>query len=521
VSYYPPRRVARLTDRNPGSVTRTLAEAFARELAVLHRQMDMIYRSAFLDLASGASLDHVAALLGLTRKDARFAGGEVLFSRSTPAPGDITIPSGTLLSTNRGENFETTDKRTLRRGQLSVTAPIRAQVEGTAGRVDAGAITNVNRPIFGVEVATNRAATFFATDKETDEEFRRRIRATLERAGRATPDAIRFGLIEQVPGVNETNVQVVERLDVPGIVDVKLGLGDAVTPELVQRVEEAIFRSRAAGVRVTHNLPTRAAAVGGPAPGAGPGGVVVTAGATGPRARGGSVPAAHVPADVLARAPEGVLPLRIDVQVRLGEPNLSAAQKEAAETAVRERVAAYVEALPMGADFVHSKLLGRVADLEQVSDATLRVGADLPGATPVAGNLATDGRKATLATLDVTLMDEAVLIDVRVTVEATPAHARSLTDADRRAASEAVERVVTQRLAAASGQVQQADLRAPVAAALAALEVQLAGRDALVLDAEYEDTGRLVSNAERVTLEVQHVPRLRRLTVDLRGPADA
>src|SRR5262249_12415470 len=163
VGYYPQEAQRRLTDRNPGSVTTTLAEAFSRELAVLHRQMQGIYESGFVDLARGSALDHVVALLCLTRKNARFASGEVLFKRSSPAPGDIAIPAGTVVSTDRGQNFETTDKRTLRRGQLAVTVQIRAQVEGSAGKVDAGAIKNINRPIFGIDSVTNEAATFFAT----------------------------------------------------------------------------------------------------------------------------------------------------------------------------------------------------------------------------------------------------------------------------------------------------------------------------------------------------------------------
>ena len=225
VNYYLQEGRRRLTDRNPGGVTTILAEAFAREFAVLHKQMEMIYRSAFVDLATGTSLDHVAALLAINRKDAKFASGEALFKRSTPAEGDITIPAGALVSTDQGQNFETTDKRTLRRGQLSVIAPIRAQVEGPAGRVEAGAIKSVNRPIFGVESVINEAATFFATEKETDEELRRRIKGTLERAGKSTLNAIKFSLIEEVPGVNEGNVQVIEGAE-PGKVEVKFGLSD-------------------------------------------------------------------------------------------------------------------------------------------------------------------------------------------------------------------------------------------------------------------------------------------------------
>ena len=200
INYYVREGRRVLTDRNPGSVTTTLAEAFGRELAVLHKQMEMIYQSAFVDTATNRSLDHVAALLGLTRRDARFAIGEVLFKRSTPASGDITIPAGTLVSTDAGQNFETTDKRTLRKGQLSVMVPIQAQVEGLAGRVDAEIIKNINRPIFGIESAINEKATYFATDRETDEAFRRRIKGSLERAGKSTLNAIKYGLVEAVPG---------------------------------------------------------------------------------------------------------------------------------------------------------------------------------------------------------------------------------------------------------------------------------------------------------------------------------
>ena len=57
-----------LTDANEGSVVRTLAEAFARELAVCYEQLDSVYRNAYLDSASGPALDNVVALLGLERQ---------------------------------------------------------------------------------------------------------------------------------------------------------------------------------------------------------------------------------------------------------------------------------------------------------------------------------------------------------------------------------------------------------------------------------------------------------------------
>ena len=52
-----------LTDANEGSVVRTLAEAFARELAVCYEQLDVVYRNAYLETANGAALDKALELL--------------------------------------------------------------------------------------------------------------------------------------------------------------------------------------------------------------------------------------------------------------------------------------------------------------------------------------------------------------------------------------------------------------------------------------------------------------------------
>jgi uncharacterized phage protein gp47/JayE len=48
-----------LRDLAPGSVTRTLAEAFARELAELHERLEETYDSAFVETATGESLERL------------------------------------------------------------------------------------------------------------------------------------------------------------------------------------------------------------------------------------------------------------------------------------------------------------------------------------------------------------------------------------------------------------------------------------------------------------------------------
>ena len=47
----------RLEDLTPGSVTRTLAETLARELAKVHEQLGEVYESAFLETATGDSVE--------------------------------------------------------------------------------------------------------------------------------------------------------------------------------------------------------------------------------------------------------------------------------------------------------------------------------------------------------------------------------------------------------------------------------------------------------------------------------
>ncbi len=67
VNYFSGATSSPVTDIHVGSVARTLMEAAALEMAGLYAQMQVVYDAAFIDTASGKSLDHVVALLGLER----------------------------------------------------------------------------------------------------------------------------------------------------------------------------------------------------------------------------------------------------------------------------------------------------------------------------------------------------------------------------------------------------------------------------------------------------------------------
>jgi hypothetical protein len=524
VNYYTEESQPQLTDRNPGSVTATLAEAFAREFAVLHKQMDMIYQSAFVDLANGSSLDHIAALLGIARKDARFASGEVLFKRSSPTPADINVPSGTLVSTQVGQNFETIDRRTLRRGQLSVIVPIRAQAEGIAGRAEAGSINIINRPIFGIESVINEAATIFGREKETDEELRRRIKSTLDRAGKSTLDAIKYSLIEDLPEITEENIQVVERAESPGIVEVRLGLGADVKPDVVQRVEESIFYSRPAGIRVIHNLPTEtpsAAARQAEAEQARRlqgGASLGDANGNGKKETSWHEMAEHLtlmgaPIAASAQQPEGTdtgpadqaaIPIEAEILLRLKESNLTAAEKDRIEDDIRQAVTDFIEQLPMDAALIYNKLLGLIVQRDEVADGVLLLTVP-PGQRVYQSNLNTSGRKAQAKRVSVGLMEETVEVSLRVHL--TGPGNSSVTQALRDRIHGAVENT----LVAVRGRLLQTDMRTAIENVLKTASVQLtfAQKDPVVLNLLYKESGRLLNNVEEVALEENEVLRLK------------
>jgi hypothetical protein len=127
VDYFRPNSRSPLTDINIGSVTRTLSEAIGREIATVYQQINLAYLSGFIDTAKGKALDFVVAILGVTRKTKQFAIGLVTFFRDLAIEGDITIQQGTELATAKGEViFETTEPRTLQRGQARIDVPIRA-----------------------------------------------------------------------------------------------------------------------------------------------------------------------------------------------------------------------------------------------------------------------------------------------------------------------------------------------------------------------------------------------------------
>lgn len=253
VDYFLRESRSPLTDLNVGSVTRTLGEAIGREIATVYQQINQAYLAGFIDMATGKSLELVVSILGIKRKTKEFAVGLATFFRDQAAgDGNITIPEGTVLSTEKGEaTFVTVQLATLHRGQARIDISVRAgnSSPGEAGIVKAGAITRLSQSITGISRVTNFEDTLLGAEDETDEQLRARAKAALRALGKATLAAL-------INAVTEGRAKIIEIFD-PNSPPIKQSPPGTVTliiesePERFLSLRAAVEQTRAAGVQAT------------------------------------------------------------------------------------------------------------------------------------------------------------------------------------------------------------------------------------------------------------------------------
>ena len=399
-----PQAPPRLTDRNPGSVTRTLAESFAREFAVLSTQLDAVHKASLLATATGRDLDAVAALVGINRRGRTFARGEVVFSRTSPAPADVFIPAGTLVSTTDvpAATVETSVERTLQTGSHSVVVPVSATVEGDQGVAGANTLTVLHRPILGVASVANTEPLAFAA-AETDEALRRRAALALQTAGRSTREAI-VGALTSIDGIREQDVLLTEdHLGFPGVI--KVTVAAELDEERALRAVELIDSYRPAGVRVLHNLPVATGAVVDAGPGGGGGGDAET-----------SDPGVGTPPPEPIN--ENRYPVGAAVAVTPSSASLTAAQKQTLIAAVSDGLEAAVERVGVGEPVIYNRIVTAIMAIDGVYDVVL----DLyeAGGVPTGKyNLRPrpSDTRAELEERDVTLRGALIALDVTVGIE--------------------------------------------------------------------------------------------------------
>lgn len=396
-----PQSPPRLTDRNPGSIVRTLAESFAREYAVLSRQLELVYQAGFLATATGRDLEQVVSLVGIRRWTRGVASGEVVFARSSPAPADIFIPSGTLVSSGQPPTVtvETTEDQTLRSGTLSATVPVRARAQGPGGVAGAGALTVINRPILGIDSVSNPQPLAFGGGDETDASLRARAARALEASGGATTGAI-LGALTSVEGIRQQDVLIAEDpVASPGLL--KITVASQLDDTHAALAASLIEQQRPAGIRVDHNLR------------------IVAAPLRPSSATHGEDPGPPTP------APPSSDPVWFDIGVTAAvtpaSATLTAPQKAALTSAVSSAIAQLVGSLGVSDAVVYNRLVAAIVAVSGVYDVSLdlfQAGAVTPtGRRNLMPAPPQTRPRLQAANLDVRLRGALIAIDVSVEVE--------------------------------------------------------------------------------------------------------
>ncbi len=205
-------RVVARTDLSDVADSATLKHALAaaaREDDELYYQMTLLLQLFSIDDATGDDLDERAKDIQpgvIQRRQATKTTGTVVFSRNGTV-GTIAIPIGTKVKTAGGVVFTTTAATTISAsspeqitghgiGRDSLPVAVISDEPGSAGRVAGNTVVKfVSKPSGVDEVRNQSAFTFGGLDKESDDDFRNRIRAFVNSLSRSTIVALETAII--------------------------------------------------------------------------------------------------------------------------------------------------------------------------------------------------------------------------------------------------------------------------------------------------------------------------------------
>lgn len=272
-------RAPQITDFEEGSIADSLAGATSVGGQELLKVMVQFFGKTFFNTANGPevtgssddleflAVDHFGQ--SFARPEATPAVGTVEFTRPTTGAGNVLIPAGTIVKTNKdadgNEQRFTVDSDVTMIG-LSVNANVTAEVAGTEGNVGVNTVINIESALTDGTIVVNNSVAFSGgAAEQTDTEYREFIRNNVELIRGATKAAIQAAALN-VSGVDSAtaveNLQSVIQWDIGTgtpvgasffIPRVQLYIADSfgsASQALIDAVDEAVFVVRACGVKI-------------------------------------------------------------------------------------------------------------------------------------------------------------------------------------------------------------------------------------------------------------------------------
>lgn len=248
----------KISNINPGSVMRTIAEAILAEQDIQYYQIDQIFKGMDIDTATGNDLDRLVKILGVVRKSAVPCVATLTFGRSEASDTDIMIPTGSKVSTYADQNGMVTEFMVTQSGASLPAGKLSVQVECTAVKagniyVPANTVTIMNSPILNIEYVNNDENIYGGSDVESDDEFRSRSKEALSLLGKGTIESLESSVME-IEGVQDAIcVDLARGVGTADIIVVTATLPP--TDELKNKIEATIDANKAAGIDVQITYP--------------------------------------------------------------------------------------------------------------------------------------------------------------------------------------------------------------------------------------------------------------------------
>jgi uncharacterized phage protein gp47/JayE len=270
----------RLTNLAVGSVSRALLESNASIALWLQYLYVQLWNGARLATSSGTDVDSFLADFGLTREQPVAASGTVTFSRSfgisalivpyfnvdgsintngaQVITADGTQAFGVLANTAIGAWNPTMGGYFLPTGTSSVDVPVKALAAGTAGNVQANAISLIASAIPGVDTVNNATVFSNGVDGESDAASKARFQTFVATRARATRAAVENAIQSVQQNLSDDIIEntLPTGASQPGFFTVTIDDGTgAPPPVLINQVYAAIDLVRPIGSMFTVQAP--------------------------------------------------------------------------------------------------------------------------------------------------------------------------------------------------------------------------------------------------------------------------
>lgn len=218
----------------------------SKEFEKAYAEMDLGIEAAFPQTSWGPWLTMKSEEHGVIRREA--TNSSVILTITGQA--GITVPEGSLFSTNDGKNFLSIESKKI---EDNGTVDIKAQSQDTGENynVDANTITKIPVSIYGVSAVNNQNPAYDGFDEEDDETLLKRLLFKVRMPATSGNNYHYMTLATEVAGVGE--VSVIDLWNGNGTVKVIItdANNNIASADLIEKVQTYIEAQRIIGATVT------------------------------------------------------------------------------------------------------------------------------------------------------------------------------------------------------------------------------------------------------------------------------